>query len=84
MTDRLMRLGFGLTVRVVKKTPPPTHRTPSFEELFETGMEFELCTPRGWVSGTYPTVLDKNPELDEFGDDYEQKLAHAICRVPIQ
>lgn len=54
-----------------------------FEVDIPNGMEFELYTMRGWVKGTYPEVLDKNEQLEEFGDDYMMKLAHAITRIKI-
>lgn len=62
------------------------YREPSFDECLQPGFEFEIAAwvPGGWVKGTYPSVLDKIHELDEFGNDYEQKLAHAIVRVAIQ
>ena len=59
----------------------PTDREIEFD--IPAGMEFELSTMRGWIVGTYPEVLDKNTQLDEFGDDYGMKLAHAVIRVKI-
>lgn len=56
------------------------YREPEMEECME-GLEFELLTPKGWVTGFYPDVLNKNRELDEFNGDDEMKLAHAITRV---
>ena len=55
-----------------------------FEVDIPNGMEFELYTMRGWIKGKYPAVLNQNPQLDEFGDDHMQKLAHAITRIKIQ
>ncbi len=56
------------------------YREPTEEECL-SGVEFEIYTYSGWVMGTYPSILLKNKELDEFGDDNEMKLAHAITRL---
>ncbi len=56
------------------------YREPSMEEVMD-GLEFDLLTHRGWVTGFYPDILSKNRELDEFDGDDEMKLAHAITRI---
>lgn len=56
------------------------YREATLEECI-SGVEFELYTWNGWVKGKYPEVLKENKDLDEFGDDNEMKLAHAITRI---
>jgi len=55
-----------------------------FEVEIPAGKEFDLYTHSGWVTGKYPDILDKNPELNEFGSDNMMKLAHARTRVKIE
>ena len=56
------------------------YREPEWEEML-SGVEFDLLTIRGWVTGTYPSILTENHQLDEYAPDNEMKLAHAITRI---
>src|SRR5882757_9385208 len=55
---------------------------PDWKDITLEGYELELATPNGWVTGVFPSVLEKNRELDECTPDDLQKLAHAVIRVP--
>jgi hypothetical protein len=55
---------------------------PDWKDITLEGYEIELDTWNGWVRGTFPEVLEKNSELDEYSPDDLQKLAHGIYRVP--
>lgn len=57
------------------------YREPTWEEMLTEGFEFELYTFKGWIKGTFPSVLDNNKELDEYLPDDEMRLAHAITRI---
>ncbi len=53
--------------------------TPTESEFYNE-FEFELQTMTGWAQGSFPDLLDKNNELDQY-ECYIMKLAHSITRV---